>query len=145
MLSSIPTDWIWGLIGGMLIGLGGAVYLLANGRIMGASGIIGGLVDRSGWSTGAERLVFLAGVFALPVLLTPLVGAVDTHVTDNWLVIIAAGLLVGIGTRMANGCTSGHGVCGISRLSLRGMVATVFYIMAGGLTVIVFRHILGVI
>jgi uncharacterized membrane protein YedE/YeeE len=145
MLSSIPTDWIWGLIGGMLIGLGGAVYLLANGRIMGASGIIGGLVDRSGWSTGAERLVFLAGVFALPILLTPLVGAVDTHVTDNWLVIIAAGLLVGIGTRMANGCTSGHGVCGISRLSLRGMVATVFYIMAGGLTVIVFRHILGVI
>lgn len=145
MLSSIPTDWIWGLIGGMLIGLGGAVYLLANGRIMGASGIIGGLVDRSGWSTGAERLVFLAGVFALPILLTPLVGAVDTHVTDNWLVIIAAGLLVGIGTRLANGCTSGHGVCGISRLSLRGMVATVFYIMAGGLTVIVFRHILGVI
>lgn len=145
MLSSIPTDWIWGLIGGMLIGLGGAVYLLANGRIMGASGIIGGLVDRSGWSTGAERLVFLAGVFALPILLTPLVGAVDTHVTDNWLVIIAAGLLVGIGTRLANGCTSGHGVCGISRLSLRGMVATVFYIMAGGLTVILFRHILGVI
>ncbi|MGB0159133.1 YeeE/YedE family protein [Thalassovita mediterranea] len=141
----MPTDWIWGLIGGMLIGLGGAVYLLANGRIMGASGIIGGLVDRSGWSTGAERLVFLAGVFALPILLTPLVGAVDTHVTDNWPVIIAAGLLVGIGTRLANGCTSGHGVCGISRLSLRGMVATVFYIMAGGLTVIVFRHILGVI
>jgi len=145
MLSAIPTDWLWGLAGGLLIGLGGAVYLLANGRIMGASGIIGGLVDRSGWSTWAERVVFLTGVFVLPILLLPLTGPVDTHITDNWIVIIAAGLLVGIGTRLANGCTSGHGVCGISRLSLRGMVATVFYIMAGGLTVILFRHILGVI
>lgn len=145
MLSAIPSDWLWGLIGGLLIGLGGAVYLLANGRIMGASGIIGGLVDRSGWSTWAERVVFLTGVFVLPILLLPLTGPVDTHITDNWIVIIAAGLLVGIGTRLANGCTSGHGVCGISRLSLRGMVATVFYIMAGGLTVILFRHILGVI
>ena len=145
MLSAIPADWLWGLIGGLLIGLGGAVYLLANGRIMGASGIIGGLVDRSGWSTRAERVVFLVGVFALPILIMPLTGPVDTHITDNWIVIIAAGLLVGIGTRLANGCTSGHGVCGISRLSLRGMVATVFYIMAGGLTVILFRHILGVI
>ncbi|WP_106404243.1 YeeE/YedE family protein [Thalassovita autumnalis] len=141
----MPADWLWGLAGGLLIGLGGAVYLLANGRIMGASGIIGGLVDRSGWSTWAERVVFLTGVFVLPILLLPLTGPVDTHITDNWIVIIAAGLLVGIGTRLANGCTSGHGVCGISRLSLRGMVATVFYIMAGGLTVILFRHILGVI
>lgn len=145
MLSAIPADWLWGLAGGLLIGLGGAVYLLANGRIMGASGIIGGLVDRSGLSTWAERVVFLTGVFVLPILLLPLTGPVDTHITDNWVVIIAAGLLVGIGTRLANGCTSGHGVCGISRLSLRGMVATVFYIMAGGLTVILFRHILGVI
>lgn len=145
MLSSIPSDWIWGLAGGLLIGLGGAVFLLANGRVMGASGLIGGLVDRSGWSNWAERVVFLAAVFLLPLLLLPATGTVDTHVSDNWLVLIGAGLLVGIGTRIANGCTSGHGVCGISRLSLRGIVATVFYIMAGGLTVILFRHILGVI
>jgi len=145
MLSSIPSDWIWGLAGGLLIGLGGAVFLLANGRFMGASGLIGGLVDRSGWSNWAERVVFLAAVFLLPLLLLPATGTVDTHVSDNWLVLIGAGLLVGIGTRIANGCTSGHGVCGISRLSLRGIVATVFYIMAGGLTVILFRHILGVI
>lgn len=145
MLSSIPSDWIWGLAGGLLIGLGGAVFLLANGRVMGASGIIGGLVDRSGWSNWAERVVFLTAVFLLPFLLLPATGPVDTHVTDNWLVLVGAGLLVGIGTRIANGCTSGHGVCGISRLSLRGIVATVFYIMAGGLTVILFRHILGVI
>jgi hypothetical protein len=70
---------------------------------------------------------------------------VNTHATTNIAVLIAAGLCVGIGTRLANGCTSGHGVCGISRLSLRGIVSTVFYIMAGGLTVVLFRHILGVI
>lgn len=145
MLQSIPTDWIWGLIGGLLIGTGGAVYLLGNGRIMGASGILGGLVDGSGRDSWMERAVFLAGVFLLPILLYPLYGAVDTHATSNIAVLIAAGLLVGVGTRIANGCTSGHGVCGISRLSLRGIVATVFYIMAGGLTVVLFRHILGVI
>jgi len=142
----MEQDWIWGLIGGGLIGLGGAVYLLGNGRIMGASGIIGGLVDGSGRSTAVERLVFLAAVLLVPALLTPLYNVgIDTHLTTNWVVIAAAGLLVGVGTRIANGCTSGHGVCGISRLSLRGMVATVFYILAGGLTLAIFRHVLGVI
>ncbi|WP_270730882.1 YeeE/YedE family protein [Shimia sp. Alg240-R146] len=141
----MPTDWVWGLIGGMLIGLGGAVYLLGNGRIMGASGIIGGLVDGSGRTAWKERAVFLAGVFLLPILLTPIYREVNTHATTNIAVLIAAGICVGIGTRLANGCTSGHGVCGISRLSLRGIVSTVFYIMAGGLTVVLFRHILGVI
>lgn len=141
----MEQDWIWGLVGGLLIGTGGAVYLLANGRIMGASGIIGGLVDGSGRSSASERLMFLAGVLLLPILLYPLYGHVDTHVSTNPVVIIAAGLLVGAGTRLANGCTSGHGVCGISRFSLRGIVATVFYILAGGLTVVFFRHLLGVI
>lgn len=141
----MEPDWIWGLIGGLLIGTGGAVYLLGNGRIMGASGIIGGLVDGSGRNTATERLVFLAGVVLLPLVMLPLFGPVDTHLTRNPLVLIAAGLLVGVGTRLANGCTSGHGVCGISRLSLRGIVATAFYIGAGGLTVVLFRHILGVI
>ncbi|SFL39361.1 hypothetical protein SAMN04488036_11214 [Shimia haliotis] len=145
MLQSIPSDWFWGLAGGLLIGLGGAVYLLGNGRIMGASGIIGGLVDGTGRSTWAERLTFLAGVFLMPALLLPLRDGATTNATSNVAVLVAAGLCVGIGTRIANGCTSGHGVCGISRLSLRGIVATVFYIMAGGLTVVLFRHILGVI
>src|SRR5690554_7552198 len=141
----MEQDWIWGLAGGLLIGCGGAVYLLANGRVMGASGILGGLVDGTGRATAAERLAFLAGVILLPVLLYPLYAEVDTHVSTNPLVIVTAGLLVGAGTRLANGCTSGHGVCGISRLSLRGIVATVFYILAGGLVVAVFRHLLGVI
>jgi uncharacterized membrane protein YedE/YeeE len=142
----MEMDWIWGLVGGGLIGLGGAVFLLGNGRIMGASGILGGLVDGSGRSNMAERLVFLIGVLVAPMLLYPLYqNSVDTHMTSNIAVIIAAGLLVGIGTRIANGCTSGHGVCGISRLSLRGIVATVFYIIAGGITIALFRHVLGVI
>lgn len=145
MLQTIPMDWIWGLIGGLLIGTGGAVFLLANGRIMGASGIIGGLVDGSGRNSSAERIVFLIGVFLLPVIVKPFYRPFDTHATSNIAVLVVAGLLVGIGTRIANGCTSGHGVCGISRLSLRGMVATVFYIMAGGLTIVLFRHVLGVI
>lgn len=142
----MEMDWIWGLVGGGLIGLGGAVFLLGNGRIMGASGILGGLVDGSGRSNMAERLVFLIGVLVAPMLLYPMYqNGVDTHMTGNIAVIIAAGLLVGIGTRIANGCTSGHGVCGISRLSLRGIVATVFYIVAGGITIALFRHVLGVI
>ena len=142
----METDWIWGLVGGLLIGCGGAVYLLGNGRIMGASGILGGLIDGSGRDSAKERLAFLAGVVVLPLLLWPLYAVeIDTHMTSNVAVIIIAGLLVGVGTRIANGCTSGHGVCGISRLSLRGLVATVFYIMAGGLVLVLFRHLLGVI
>ena len=142
----MEPDWIWGLVGGLLIGLGGAVYLLGNGRIMGASGIIGGLVDGSGRNTATERLAFLAAVAIVPIVLAPFYNIdITTNLTSNWVVVAAAGLLVGVGTRIANGCTSGHGVCGMSRFSLRGMVATVFYILAGGITVVLFRHILGVI
>ncbi|WP_422064956.1 YeeE/YedE family protein [Shimia sp.] len=145
MLNSIPADWLFGLAGGLLIGLAGAVFLLGNGRIMGASGILGGVIDGSGKANITERLVFLAGVFLLPILLQPMSGGVDTHVNSNLAILIAAGLCVGVGTRLANGCTSGHGVCGISRFSLRGIVATAFYILAGGLTVGLFRHVLGVV
>lgn len=142
----LEQDWIWGLVGGGMIGLAGAVYLLGNGRVMGASGIIGGLIDGSGKDTAWERIAFLLGVFVLPVILMPLYDMqISTHITGNLAVVIAAGLLVGTGTRIANGCTSGHGVCGISRFSLRGIVATVFYILAGGIAVVLFRHILGVI
>lgn len=132
-----------GLIGGLLIGLAGAIYLLGNGRIMGASGIIGGLVDGSGRSAWKERLVFLAGLVALPLLMLPFVANSQTNLTQNPVLLIIAGLLVGVGTRIANGCTSGHGVCGISRLSPRGIVATIFYIAAGAVTIGLFRHILG--
>ncbi|EPX85625.1 YeeE/YedE family protein [Salipiger mucosus] len=141
----MEMDWIWGLVGGLLIGSGGAAYLLVNGRIMGASGIIGGLIDGSAGNTKWERLAFLVGVALLPVVLTPIYREVNTHITDNIAVLVAAGLLVGLGTRIANGCTSGHGVCGMSRLSLRGFAATAVYIVTGGVGVVLFRHLLGVI
>ena len=135
--------WLWGLLGGLLIGSAAAAYLLINGRVMGASGIIGGLVDGSGRDTWGERAAFLGGLIAVPAALAWLFGGADTQLTGNWALIIAGGLLVGLGTRMANGCTSGHGVCGISRLSLRGIVATVFYILAGGIIMALGRHALG--
>ncbi|PUB18895.1 YeeE/YedE family protein [Yoonia sediminilitoris] len=141
----MQSDWIWGLFGGGIIGTAAAIFLLVNGRIMGASGIIGGLVDGSGRSDWAERAALLAGLFIVPAIVAIAMGGSETHLTDNWVVVAIAGLLVGVGTRLANGCTSGHGVCGISRLSLRGIVATVFYIGAGGLTIVIFKHLLGVI
>ena len=128
-----------------MIGIAGALLLLANGRVMGASGIFGGLVDKSGWSNAKERVAFILGTMLFPMAIIPLYDSVDTHLTDNYWIIIIGGILVGLGSRTANGCTSGHGVCGISRFSLRGIVATVFYISAGGAMILVARHVLGVI
>lgn len=142
---TIEQDWIWGFAGGLMIGGAAALYLLVNGRIMGASGILGGLVDRTGLATAAERIAFIVGLVLIPAVLAQLYTEVNTHLTGNWAVIVIAGLLVGVGTRIANGCTSGHGVCGISRLSLRGIVATVFYLLAGGLMMVTARHLLGII
>lgn len=141
----VEQSWVYGLFGGLTIGVAASIYLLMNGRIMGASGILGGLVDGSGRKTWGERATFLLGLIAVPGLVAWMVGAPETNITSNAWILISAGLLVGLGTRFAKGCTSGHGVCGISRLSLRGMAATVFYLLAGGLSIVVFKHILGVI
>jgi|TARA_R110002096_G_scaffold104717_1_gene230597 uncharacterized membrane protein YedE/YeeE len=138
-------DWLMGLIGGGIIGTAAAIFLLINGKVMGASGLTGGLVDRSGIDTWKERVSWLAGLIIFPAILTVIYGIKPTNITTNIPLIIVAGLLVGVGTRLANGCTSGHGVCGISRLSLRGIASTVFYIGAGGVTMIIFKHILGII
>lgn len=141
----MSADWVYGLLGGLMIGCAAALFLLANGRIMGASGLLGGVVDGSGRGNLSERLAFLGGLIGVPLVVVLLRGAPDTEVTTNLAVLIAAGLLVGLGTRLANGCTSGHGVCGISRFSLRGIAATLIYLLAGGLSLVVFRHLLGVI
>lgn len=133
-------EWVWGLAGGLVIGTAAALYLTLGGRIMGASGILGGLVD--GTRRGAEPLAFVAGLICVPGILVLATGSAQTHLTTHWPTIIIAGLLVGVGTRMANGCTSGHGVCGISRLSPRGIVATIFYLIAGAVMVVAVRHIL---
>ncbi len=142
----IEQSYIYGAIGGLTIGVAGAIYLLGNGRIMGASGIIGGLIDGSGRKTSLDRLLFIVGLIAAPWLTLMLSGSASaTNITSNPAGLITAGLLVGLGARLANGCTSGHGVCGISRLSLRGIAATGFYLIAGGVSVLLFKHILGVI
>ena len=138
-------DWIYGLVGGLFIGLGGLVLLIFNGRIMGASGILGQLIDRKQDTENLERIVFLIGMLAAPLIILQFSDFSTTNVTSNTIQLVLAGLSVGAGTRIANGCTSGHGVCGISRLSLRGLLATAVYIAAGALTMVTLRTFWGLI
>ncbi len=144
VLDVFPITWVRGLLGGLLIGLAAASFLLVNGRIMGASGILADIVDGAKRTNGAERLAFLGGLVALPMLLVAMNGPSATHLTGNVSLLAAGGVLVGLGTRMANGCTSGHGVCGLARFSTRSMVATVAFLLAGFATMFVGRHLLGV-
>jgi uncharacterized protein len=145
LLTELPQDWLFGLIGGLMIGAAAALLLLVNGRILGASGILGGVVDGTGRGTFGEKLAFLAGLVGLPALAVARFGAPSSHVSHDLPLMIAAGLLVGFGTRLANGCTSGHGVCGMSRFSLRSIVATLVYLAVGMATFFLARHILGVV
>ena len=138
------TDWIYGLLGGLLIGSGGLTLLVFNGQIMGASGILGRLIETGQANEKFERLVFLAGVFGAPLVILNYADLHETNITTNPFQLIIAGLLVGAGTRIANGCNSGHGVCGISRLSIRGLTATAAYIVAGALTMAVLRSWWGI-
>jgi uncharacterized membrane protein YedE/YeeE len=133
------TPWT-ALAGGLLIGLAAAAFVLLNGRLAGISGILGGLL-RPAQGDLAWRAAFLAGLVGAPLvyaLFAPL-PAVRIDAGDGALV--AAGLLVGIGTRYGSGCTSGHGVCGLSRLSPRSLVATSAFMLAGFATVFVLRHL----
>lgn len=132
-------DWIAGLIGGLMIGGAAALYLLGNGRVMGASGLLGGLIDGSGRSDRGQRLAFLAALIAVPALLVGGGLAERSEPVAGLGVLVLAGLLVGFGTRLGNGCTSGHGVCGISRFSLRGIVATMVYLATGVAAVLIAR------
>ncbi|MCA0273595.1 MAG: YeeE/YedE family protein [Proteobacteria bacterium] len=141
----MPIEWLWGAAGGVMIGIAAAIFLLANGRVMGASGILGSVVDGTAGGSLREKLVFIAALVAVPAIAAPLLGRAATHATGSVAVLVVAGLAVGIGTRLANGCTSGHGVCGIPRLSVRSIVATLIYIGAGALTVLLARHVLGLI
>lgn len=129
------------LTGGLLIGIAAAMFLLWNGRIAGISGIIGGLLrpkpDDLAW-----RFAFIGGLIAAPLIYRLFAPLPEIHITANTLMVIAAGLLVGVGTRYGAGCTSGHGVCGISRLSLRSVIATLIFMAAGFATVFVTRHLI---
>ena len=125
----------------MLIGLSAAVFVLFNGRIAGISGILGGLLE---WPKGdvAWRVAFLAGLIGAPLLYGAVLTLPEVRIDADFPTLIIAGLLVGVGTRYGSGCTSGHGVCGLSRMSPRSLVATVAFMLAGFATVFVVRHLI---
>ncbi|WP_211228993.1 YeeE/YedE family protein [Thalassobaculum salexigens] len=118
------SDALNGLLGGLMIGLAAALFLLANGRIAGISGIAVSMATAAVTRRRLESAAFVAGLILAPLAYAALAGPVEIGVTPSVPLLLAAGLLVGIGTRIGNGCTSGHGVCGLSRLSRRSMVAT---------------------
>lgn len=131
------------LIGGGLIGVAASIFLLTHGRICGISGLFGGLVRRTA-DVPWVRAAFIGGLLAGGALLRLTAPSVfDTSSGPSWVVAIPAGLLVGFGTQLGNGCTSGHGVCGVGRLSVRSLVATGVFMLSGFVTVFVVRHLLG--
>jgi uncharacterized membrane protein YedE/YeeE len=134
------TPWA-SLAGGILLGLASAFFILVNGRILGISGIVGGLLrpkrGDAGW-----RISFVLGMLAAPALYMLVAGPVPATIDAGWGTLVLAGLMVGVGTRYGSGCTSGHGVCGLSRLSPRSLVATLSFMGAGFAIVFVVRHLL---
>ena len=130
-------------IGGGLIGLSAVLLMRLTGRIAGISGILGGLLDfRS--EDKDWRIAFIAGVIVAPLIAGWMgYGMPPPELPASWTVIIAAGLLVGFGTRLGGGCTSGHGICGVARLSVRSIAATVVFMLAAIVTVAVTRHVFG--
>jgi uncharacterized membrane protein YedE/YeeE len=128
--------------GGLMIGLAAALFILLNGRILGVSGIVGGLLRPAARDT-AWRVAFLLGLLTAPWAYRLVAGTSPAARIDaGWIAVAAAGLLVGIGTRYGGGCTSGHGVCGLARLSPRSLVATCAFMFAGFVTVLLLRHVL---
>ena len=130
------TPWA-SLAGGVLLGLASARFILVNGRILGISGIVGGLLRPASGDVG-WRLAFLLGLLAAPLLYILVAAPTVPRIDAGWTTVVVAGLLVGVGTRYGSGCTSGHGVCGLSRLSPRSLAATLAFMSAGFLTVFLF-------
>jgi uncharacterized membrane protein YedE/YeeE len=144
----MSIDWLhftpWSaLAGGALIGLAAGIFVLANGRVAGISGLLGSLFSRSREGLG-EKVLFLLGLLVAPLLWQLFAALPAIEFQGGWLSITLAGLLVGLGTRYGAGCTSGHGVCGLSRLSPRSLAATLAFMAAGFASVFVIRHLLGV-
>jgi len=135
------TPWL-ALSGGILIGIAAALLILLNGRIAGISGIVGGLFS-PGKGDVAWRLLFVLGLVSAPLLYALVTALPPIDIDASKLELVLAGLLVGIGTRYGAGCTSGHGVCGLSRLSARSLAATLVFMAAGFATVYVLRHLAG--
>ena len=140
-------DWLhftpWAsFTGGILIGLATALLLLANGRVAGISGILGGLL-RPARGDVAWRVAFVLGLFFAPIVWLAMRAMPPAQIDHSPALLAIGGLLVGVGTRFGSGCTSGHGVCGIARLSPRSLLATACFMAAGFVTVFVVRHVLG--
>lgn len=134
------------LAGGVLIGLSAAAMVVLLGRIAGISGMVGGLLQAQTWRSASQwgwRTAFVIGLLAAPWVWQWFAPLPEVTMPGNPVLIIAAGLLVGFGTRLGCGCTSGHGVCGLSRLSLRSMAATLVFMATGAVTVFVVRHVMG--
>ena len=144
----MQIDWlsftpIPSLLGGILLGIATALYVLLHGRILGISGIVAGLLppkegDRD-W-----RIALILGLVSAPIWAALMLGLRPiVEIDTNWLAILLAGVSVGFGAQYSSGCTSGHGICGLSRLSPRSLVATLAFMSAGFLTVFVIRHVIG--
>ena len=138
-------DWehftFWqSLTGGMLIGLAASMLILLNGRIAGISGIVGRLFNIK---EGAWRWAFVIGLLSSPFLYSVFSPLPEVQFEQHWLIYVVAGLIVGLGSRLGSGCTSGHGVCGLSRFSKRSLVATLVFMGTGFATVFVARHLIG--
>ncbi|MBN9491168.1 MAG: YeeE/YedE family protein [Alphaproteobacteria bacterium] len=138
-----PFDPLLALLGGALIGVASVLLMMLTGRIAGISGILGGLLA-PGAKDKAWRIAFVVGLIAAPLIFAAMGRSLAVpDMPASWLVVAAAGLLVGFGTRLGSGCTSGHGVCGIARLSPRSIVATAIFMVAAVATVAIMRHGLG--
>ncbi len=130
------------LAGGLLIGLAASLLLLLNGRIAGISGILFGLLAPAQGEI-AWRVLFIVGLVAGTVAYRGIDPADIISIEASWPLLIIGGLLVGFGTRVGGGCTSGHGICGIGRLSPRGLTATPVFMLSAGVTLYVVRHVVG--
>ena len=130
-------------LGGALIGLSALMLVLLNGRVAGISGVLGGIVGLRRGDLG-WRLAFVAGLVAAPALYAAAGGVLPPlEVTSSAAVLVTGGVLVGFGTRLGGGCTSGHGVCGMAQLSPRSVAATVVFMASGAMTVLIVRHVAG--
>lgn len=132
---------IGGLVGGLFIGAASVLLLLLNGRIAGISGILGQIITASPLAERGWRLAFIFGLVAGAALYSAFTGGLSLQLQASGSKLIVAGLLVGFGTRIGSGCTSGHGVCGLARRSPRSMAATLLFIAAAVITVFVTRHL----
>ena len=135
------TPWT-ALAGGVIIGIATAIFALFNGRIAGISGIVGGLLKPLRGDI-SWRVAFVVGLLGAPLLYALVTELPTPRIDAGYGALAVAGLLVGVGTRFGSGCTSGHGVCGLSRFSPRSLVATVVFMAAGFVTVFVLRHVIG--